>query len=62
MQAALELDVEDINAYLQRQDALDLLKRMPKAPLRLTAPPTDTDTETDANTSTVAPGTAAGVA
>ena len=62
MQAALELDVEDINAYLQRQDALDLLKRMPKAPLRLTAPPTDTVIDADAVTSTVAPGAAGGVA
>ena len=30
-QAALQLDIEDINAFCQRQDALDLLKRMPKA-------------------------------
>lgn len=29
-QAALELDIEDINAYCQRQDALNLLKRMPR--------------------------------
>lgn len=61
-QAALELDVEDINAYLQRQDALALLKRMPAAPSRFTELPTDTDTATHASISTVAPGTAAGVA
>ena len=60
--AALDLDVEDINAYLQRQDALALLKRMPTAPSRVTELPTDTDTAIDASNSTVAPGTAAGVA
>ena len=30
-QAALQLDIEDINAYCQRKDALEILKRMPPA-------------------------------
>lgn len=40
-QVSLQLDIEDINAFCQRQDALDLLKRLPKAqpskPLSITA-------------------------
>lgn len=62
LEAALDLDVEDINAYLQRQDALALLRRMPAAPSRLTELPMDSDTAVGASTSTAAPGTAAGVA
>lgn len=31
VQAALQMDIEDINAYCQRQDALALLKRIPPA-------------------------------
>ena len=37
MQAALEMDIEDINAYLQRKDAVQLLKRMPKSRSKPTA-------------------------
>ena len=39
MQAALEMDIEDINAYLQRKDAVQLLKRMPKSRSKPTAAP-----------------------
>ena len=63
MQAALDLDVEDINAYLQRQDALQLLKQMPKQSSKLAAASTNTDTAAarpgDNNSN---PGVAAGCA
>lgn len=31
VQAAVQMEIEDINAYCQRQDALAMLKRMPAA-------------------------------
>lgn len=65
LQAALELDVEDINAFCQRQDALSLLKRMPKAPPRVAATPTGMDTDMSASDvcdSSSSPDTTAGIA
>ena len=62
MQAALDMDVEDINAHLQRQDALNMLKRMPKrqpnaAPPLAEAPISTTDADDGIN-SEAAAGTA----
>lgn len=65
LEAALELDVEDINAFCQRQDALSLLKRMPKAPPRVAATPTGMDTDMSASDvcdSSSSPDTTAGIA
>ena len=62
MQAALDMDVEDINAHLQRQDALNMLKRMPKrrhnAALPLAETPASTASANDSIDSDTAAGTA----
>ena len=50
MQAALEMDIEDINAYLQRKDAVQLLKRMPKSRSKPTAAARLASDVSDSNT------------
>lgn len=51
IQAALEMDIEDINAYLQHKDAVQLLKRMPKSRMRSTPAPSLATHESDSSQS-----------